>query len=75
MPRARKPVENIEELVKSKKKIYVRYTEGAELFSMGLHSFQSLAKDAGAVRKVKGCVLVNLEKIQAFIESFDEEGY
>ncbi len=75
MPRARKPVENMEELVKSKKKIYVRYTEGAELFSMGLHSFQSLAKDAGAVRKVKGCVLVNLEKIQAFIESFDEEEY
>ena len=51
------------------------YAEGAELFSMGLHSFQSLAKDAGAVRKVKGCVLVNLEKVQAFIELFDEEDY
>lgn len=75
MPRARKPIENMEELIKSKKKIYVRYAEGAELFSMGLHSFQSLAKDAGAVRKVKGCVLVNLEKVQAFIESFDEEDY
>ena len=75
MPKGRKPIENIEELVKAKKKIYVRYAEGAELFSMGLHSFQNLAKDAGAIRKVKGCVLVNLEKVQEFIESFDEEDY
>ena len=43
MPRTRKEVQNIEELVRSKKKKYVRYAEGAELFSMGLHSFQSLA--------------------------------
>ena len=73
MPRTRKEVQNIEELVRSKKKKYVRYAEGAELFSMGLHSFQSLAKDAGAIRKVKGCVLVNLEKVDAFVESFAEE--
>ena len=73
MPRARKEVENIEELVKAKKKKYVRYAEGAELFSMGLHTFQAIAKDAGAVRKVKGCVLVNLEKVEAFVESFAEE--
>ena len=75
MQRTRKEVENLEELVKSKKKKYVRYAEGAELFSMGLHSFQSLAKDAGAIRKVKGCVLVNLEKVEAFVESFAEEDY
>ena len=75
MPRTRKEVENLEELVKSKKKKYVRYAEGAELFSMGLHSFQSLAKDAGAIRKVKGCVLVNLEKVEAFVESSAEEDY
>ena len=75
MPRTRKEVQNIEELVKSKKKKYVRYAEGAELFSMGLHSFQSLAKDAGALRKVKGCVLVNLEKVEEFVESFAEEDF
>ena len=73
--RTRKEVQNIEELVKSKKKKYVRYAEGAELFSMGLHSFQSLAKDAGAIRKVKGCVLVNLEKVEEFVESFAEEDF
>ena len=53
----------------------MRYAEGAELYSMGLHSFQSLAKDAGATRKIKGIVLVNTEKVDEFIESFEEEDY
>ena len=42
---------------------------------MGLHSFQSLAKDAGAIRKAKGCVLGNLEKVEEFVESFAEEDF
>ena len=75
MPRPRKQIENIEELVNNKKKKYVRYAEGAELYSMGLHSFQKVAKDAGAIRKVKGIVLVNTEKVDEFIESFKEEDY
>jgi len=74
MARGRKKVENIEELVGSKAKKYIRYAEGAELYSMGLHTFESLAKDAGAIRRVKGIVLVNIERIEAFIESFAEEG-
>ena len=68
----RKFVDNIDELVKEGKKKYVRYAEGAELYSMGLHTFQSLAKEAKATRKVKGVVLCNTEKIDAFIESFLE---
>jgi predicted nucleic acid-binding OB-fold protein len=68
----RKLVDNIEELVKEGKKKYVRYAEGAELYSMGLHTFEQLAKDAKATRKVKGVVLCNTEKIDAFIESFQE---
>ena len=75
MPKARKTIENIEELIGDKKKKYVRYAEGAALFSMGLHTFENLAKDAGAIRRVKGIVLVNIEKIEEFIESFAEEGY
>ena len=65
MPRVRKEVENIEELVKEHKKKYVRYAEGAALYSLGLHTFQEIAKDAGAIRRVKGCVLVNTEKVDA----------
>lgn len=75
MPRRRKEVENLEELVKEHKKKYVRYAEGAALYSMGLHTFQSIAKDAGAVRRVKGVILVNTEKVDAFIETFEEEEY
>jgi hypothetical protein len=68
----RKKIEDLAEIVKEGKKKYVRYAEGAELYSMGLHTFKSLAKEAKATRKVKGVVLCNTEKIDAFIESFDE---
>ncbi|WP_242830348.1 DUF6462 family protein [Butyrivibrio sp. AE3009] len=68
----RRKIENLEEIVKEGKKKYVRYAEGAELYSMGRHTFEALAKEAQATRKVKGVVLCNTEKIDAFIESFKE---
>lgn len=74
MPKNRTTTNDIKELVKSGKKKYVRYAEGAELYSMGKHTFQELAKDANAIRKVKRIVLVNTEILDAFIESFDERG-
>ena len=70
---ARKKYEDLEDLIKLGKKKYVRIAEGAELYSVGLHTFESWAKDAGATRKVKGVVLVNTEKIDKFIESFAED--
>lgn len=73
MPRTRKPVENLEEMVKIKNKKYVRYAEGAALYSMGLHTFQEVAKDAGAVRRVKRIVLVNTEKVDEFLELLAED--
>ena len=72
MPK-RRIVPNLEEMVKKGKKKYVRYQEGAELYSMGLHTFEKLAKDARATRKVRGVVLCNTEKIDEFIESCWEE--
>ena len=38
----------VEEIVKEGKKKYVRYAEGAELYSMGRHTFEALAKEAQA---------------------------
>ena len=35
--------------VKITDKKYVRYKEGAERYSMGLHTFQELAKEANAI--------------------------
>ena len=52
--------------------LYVRYKEGAELYSLGKHTFTQLAKEAGAVYNYKRCVLVNTQKVDAFLENFCE---
>lgn len=71
--RKRMEIQTMEELVGQGKKKYVRYAEGAELYSVGKHTFEKWAKDANAIRKVNGVVLVNTEKIDAFIEGFEED--
>lgn len=48
----RRQVESLEIAVNSGTKKYVRYNEGADLYSMGIHGFTDLAKEAGAVRKI-----------------------
>lgn len=75
MPRARKEieVEALEKMVSTGRKKFVRYSEGAVLYSMGIHSFQELAREAGAVYKVKRMVLVNTDKIDEYLENFHEE--
>ena len=72
MPKARVVLqpEEIKSLVRSGQKKYVRYSEGAALYSMGLHTFQDVAKEAGAVYHVKRLVLVNTEKVDQYLEHF-----
>lgn len=55
------------------KKKFVRYEEGAKLYSMGIGTFQKIAKEAGAVYKVGRISLVNTEIIDEYMESFREE--
>ncbi len=50
------------------RKKWVRYSEGAVMYSMGIHSFMDLAKAAKAVYHVKGIVLVNTEKVDEYME-------
>lgn len=64
----RTPVESLEIKVNSGLKKYVRYKEGADLYSLGIHGFQALAKEAGAVRKINGVCLVNIEVLNEYIE-------
>ena len=45
MENNRSKVPNLEKLVKGGRKKFVRYEEGAMLYSMGVHTFQQLAKD------------------------------
>lgn len=49
---------------------FVRYSEGAEMYHMGLSKFMQLAKDAKACYKVGQMVLVNTEIIDEYLEIF-----
>lgn len=40
--------------------------------ALGLHTFQELAKDSGAIYRVKRIVLVNTELIDEYMETFHE---
>lgn len=70
--RTNKEIEAAQIKAKVNLKKYVRYKEGAELYSVGLHTFQQLAKEAGAVYKVRGIALVNTEVFDDFLENFRE---
>ena len=63
---------------KTNNKRFVRYPEGAEMYSMSLSKFQQLAKDAKACYKMNRLVLVNLDILEEYLEIFhieDEEFY
>lgn len=70
----RTEVPQLEKLMQCGRKKFVRYEEGAQLYSMGLHSFQELAKEAGAVYRLKRIVLVNTDVIDEYLENFREAG-
>lgn len=54
---------------KNKEK-FVRYSEGAKMYCMGLTKFQQLAKDAKACYKIGQMVLVNTEILDEYLERF-----
>lgn len=72
MPRERKNSKEFNELIANKRKKFVRYKEGAELYSLGIHSFEQLARDAGAIYRFKSMVLVNIEIVDEYLENFRE---
>lgn len=67
------PQEKVEKLIVSGGKKFVWYKEGAELLSMGLHTFEDLAKDANAIYRIRRRVLVNIQMVYDFMEAFHEE--
>lgn len=72
MSRTRKPIENMDELLARGKK-YIRSAEAKEMYSVGRHTIEKWAKDAGALRKINGTVLINMDKLDAFIEANEVE--
>ncbi len=49
-------------------KHYVRYEEGAVLYSMCHKTFAKLAKEADAIREYGKIKLVNVDKVDEYIE-------
>jgi hypothetical protein len=49
---------------------YVRYKEGAIRYSVSIHTFQDMAKEAGAVIKCKGVALVDTTVFEEYLDSF-----
>ncbi len=70
MPKERVKVPELEKLVQTGRKKFVRYAEGAALYSLGIHTFQEIAKEANAIYRIKRCILVNTEKVDAYMENF-----
>ena len=64
-------VPELEKLLAGKKKKYVRYEEGAVLYS-GKNSFRQVAQDAHAIVRLKRIALVNVEVLDEYLESFRE---
>lgn len=51
-------------------KRFVRYKEGAELYSMSQSKFERIAKDAEATYKLDKVVLVNCDIFEEYLETF-----
>lgn len=59
-------------------KKFVRYAEGAKMYSMGSTKFQELAKEAKACYKIGQMVLVSTEILDEYLEKYritDEDFY
>lgn len=70
MPARKSEIDNIDQLVSKGQKKFVSYKEGKDLYSVGLHTFEQIAKDAGAVYHIKRRVLVNTQKVDEYLENF-----
>lgn len=73
MNKRTRDMESLRTMVQSCGKKFVRLDEGAALFSIGLNTFRDIARDAGAIYKVKRITLVNTQILDEFIETFHED--
>ncbi len=69
----RKEDEKYMEHIASGAKKFVKYDEGAQIMSMGIHAFMELAKEAKAVYHIRRIVLVNMDIIYEYMETYRDE--
>ena len=60
----------VEHRIVKREKRFVRYKEGAELYSMCQSKFERMAKEARAVYKLDKLVLVKCEIFEEYLEGF-----
>ena len=74
MKRKEMDIEKLKALVVNGRiKKFVSLEEGAQIYSVGKNTFREMAKDAKAIYRIKRRVLVNLEKMDEYMELFSEE--
>lgn len=66
-------LDDTRKLFKDGRKKFVTVEEGALLYSMGIHRFRDIAKDAKALYHVGRSALVNIEIVDEFMEMFRDE--
>ena len=67
-------VEQLQSLVMNGRlKKFVSVEEGALLYSVGKNTFREMATDAQALYRIKRRVLVNLQKMDEYMELFAED--
>lgn len=61
---------DLDKFIGEEKRNYVSYATGAKIYSMSYYAFMNLAKKAGANKRVKKCVVVDLDKIEAYLDEY-----
>lgn len=59
---------NLDKFLGERQKNYISYMEGAKIYSMNYYAFVKLAKEAGANKRIKKKVVVDLDLVEAYIE-------
>ncbi len=63
---------DLDRFIDEKKRTFVSYAQGARMYSMNYYSFVKLAKAAGAHIRIKKNVVIDLERIENYLESHCE---
>lgn len=66
-------IEALEIIIGAAQRKYITMKEGTALYGLGRHTFEKLAKDSGARRRISGRVLVNTQKLDEYIEDMFSE--
>ena len=56
--------------VKETPRKYMRLTEASKYYGIGLTKFRDLLRESGAMYRVDGMILVNLDRFDEYLETF-----